>query len=208
MVEVIVEGHAEVGAVPILLRRLRDESKAFSLEFGTPIRRKRSEMIQESAIRRAVRLALFREGCRGILILFDADDDCPAKLAPTVQEWAQSEARDVPVCVVMPCREYEAWFLAAIESLRGFRGILQNASSHPEPERPRDAKRELNDRMEAGRTYVETIDQAGLTAQFDMGAAYARCRSFQRLTRAFGTLLERAGHLTGQWPPPTWAVEG
>ena len=81
-IELIVEGHGEVEAVPVLLRRLRDEGRASSLEFGRPIRRKRPELTQEGAVRKAVRLALLRSECRGILILFDADDDCPAEVAP------------------------------------------------------------------------------------------------------------------------------
>lgn len=158
----------------------RDESKTSGLEFGAPIRRKRSELTQEGAVRKAVRLALLRPECRGILILFDADDDCPAEMARVVQGWAQAEAGPIPVAVVMPCREYEAWFLAAIESLRGFRGVLPKAIPHPEPESPRDAKRELEERMQSGRSYAETADQAGLTARFDMAAAYARCSLLPR----------------------------
>jgi hypothetical protein len=206
-IELIVEGHGEVEAVPVLLRRLRDEGRASGLEFGRPMRRKRSELIQEDAVRKAVRLALLRPECRGILILFDADDDCPAEMAPVVQGWAQAEAGPIPVAVVMPCREYEAWFLAAIESLRGFRGVLARAASHPEPESPRSAKGELEERMQTGRSYAETADQAGLTARFNLAAAYARCRSFRRLVRAFGLLAQQSGHLAGQWPPPPWVVE-
>lgn len=206
-IELIVEGHGEVDAVPVLLRRLRDEGKASGVEFGTPIRRKRSELVQEDAVRKAIRLALHRTECRSILILFDADDDCPAEMAPVVQGWAQAEAGPIPVAVVMPCREYEAWFLAAIESLRGFRGVLPNADSHPEPESPRDAKGELEERMQSGRSYAATADQASLTARFDMAAAYAGCRSFRRLVRAFGLLIQQTGHLAGQWPPAAWAVE-
>lgn len=206
-IELIVEGHGEVEAVPVLLRRLRDEGRASSLEFGRPIRRKRPELTQEGAVRKAVRLALLRSECRGILILFDADDDCPAEVAPAVQGWAQAEAGPIPVAVVMPCREYEAWFLAAIESLRGVRGVLAKAASHPEPESPRDAKGQLEERMEAGRSYAETTDQAGLTATFEMAAAYARCRSFRKLVHAFGSLARQAGHLADAWPPPAWAVE-
>jgi hypothetical protein len=203
----IVEGHGEVQAVPVLIRRLRDESKVFDLEVGKPILRKRSEFVQEGPLRKAIQLALLREDCDGILILFDADDDCPAKLAPIIQGWAQKEAGAVPVGVVIACREYEAWFLASVDSLRGFRGILSAAMPHADPEFPRGAKEQLEDRMEAGRSYSETADQAALTAKFDMVAAYARCRSFRRMVRAFGLLVSALGQPIQNWPPSAWAVE-
>jgi hypothetical protein len=193
--------------VPVLLRRLRDESKAYEIEVGRPILRKRSEFVQEGPLRRAIRLALLRESCDAILILFDADDACPAALAPEIHEWAQNEAGTVPVAVVIACREYEAWFLASVESLRGFRGILPAATSHPEPEFPRGAKEQLEERMEAGRSYSETADQASLTARFDMASAYARCRSFRRMVRVFGLLVSATGKPVQDWPPPTWTVE-
>ena len=202
-----VEGDGEVQAVPVLLRRLRDESKAFDVDVGKPILRKRSEFIQDGPLRKAIRLALLRDRCDAILILFDADDACPAELAPVIQGWAQNEAGAIPVAVVIACREYEAWFLASMESLRGFRGILPAATSHPEPEFPRGAKEQLEDRMEAGRSYSETADQAPMTARFDMRAAYARCRSFRRMARAFGLLVSGMGGPIYDWPPPAWAAE-
>lgn len=206
-IQPIVEGDGEVHAVPVLLRRLRDESKAFDVDVGKPILRKRSEFIHEGPLRKAIQLALLRESCDAILILFDADDACPADLAPAIEGWAQNEAGTVPVVVVIACREYEAWFLASIESLRGFRGILPGATSHPDPEFPRGAKEQLEDRMEVGRSYSETTDQAPITAKFDMEAAYASCRSFRRMVRAFGLLVSAAGQPLQGWPPPAWAVE-
>jgi len=41
-IQPIVEGHGEVSAVPVLLRRLRDQAQAFALDINAPIRRKRS----------------------------------------------------------------------------------------------------------------------------------------------------------------------
>jgi len=204
----IVEGHYEVEAVGVLLRRLRDQSGEFGIQVGKAIRRKRSEMVQQDPLRKAVRLALLQPSCDAILIMFDADNDCPAVLAPMVDRWARDEAGAIPVAVVMPCREFEAWFLASMESLRGCRGILTTAEPHPDPEYPRHAKAQLDDRMEAGRSYSETADQAALTAQFDMTASYARCRSFRKMARAFGVLINSAtGRAISGWPPAAWAAE-
>ncbi len=76
-----MEGHAEVEALPVLLRRLRIEIEAYAVDFLRPIRRKRSELVLEQPLRNAVRLALLKPECQAILIVFDGDDDCPAELA-------------------------------------------------------------------------------------------------------------------------------
>ncbi len=203
-IQPIVEGHGEVSAVPALLRRLRDESRAYGLEIGKPIRRKRSELVQEATLRKSVRLALLQPDCRAILILFDGDDDCPKRLAPSLERWAKVAAGNIPCAIVIAHREYEAWFLATVESLRGRRGIRRDAVAHPDPETPRGAKEELEERMETGCTYSETTDQTPLTVAFDMATAYARCRSFRRMTKAFGTLATGAGVRLQNWPPPAW----
>ena len=105
----------------------------------------------------------------------------------------------------MANREYEAWFLAAIESLRGKAGVSTDAVAHPEPETPRNAKRELKQRMNSGR-YLETVDQAPLTANFDLAAAWRHCRSFRKLVGAFGFLLDAADVRPARWPPAAWTT--
>ena len=204
LIQPIVEGHGEVSAVPELLRRLIQAANVYDLHVGSPIRRKRSELTQEGALRKAVRIASWQPDCRGILILFDSDDDCPKELAPTIQSWAQAEVAHIPCAVVMAHREYEAWFLGGIESLRGRRGIRIDAAIHPSPEGPRDTKSAIEDRMIPGRSYSETADQAALTASVDLAAVYACCRSFRRMVRAFGLLAAGAGMAIAPWPPAEW----
>jgi hypothetical protein len=129
------------------------------------------------------------------------------KLQPIVEGYGEVVA--VPVLLRRLIEEsgafdLEAWFLASIESLRGKRGIRENATSHPEPERPGGAKGHLQRLMKAGAVYGETRDQAPLTSAFDMGAAHRRCRSFRKLVKAFGELVEATGASLPAWPPPAW----
>jgi hypothetical protein len=190
--------------VPVLLRRLLNEAEAWGLEIGRPHRRRRTQLVRKDSLQNAVRVAALAHGCAGILVLFDADDDCPKELAPTLEEWAREAAGGLPCAVVMAQREYEAWFLASVEALRGKAAILPDATSHPDPESPRDAKGELDNRMRHGASYSPTVDQATLTALFDMGAAFRRCRSFRRLVTAFGGLAAAAGAAPAAWPPAKW----
>lgn len=203
-IQPIVEGYGEVYAIPIILRRFLNDAGMHDISVGKPVRRHRSKLVQESEIRRAVRLALLQSDCGGILIIFDSDDDCPRELAPQIEAWAKREAGAVPCAVVMAHHEYEAWFLASLAALRGVRGILPNAKPHVAPESPRDAKGELRRCMVPGRGYAEVIDQPALTARMNFGAAYSQCRSFRKLTKAFADLVAGMGNVLVEWPPKVW----
>lgn len=204
IIQPIVEGHGEVEAIPVLLRRFLAEAGVHDIDVGKPIRRKRSELVQQASVQRSVRLALLQPGCGGILIVFDSDDDCPRDLAPQIEEWARTEAGAVPCGVVMAHREYEAWFLASLEALRGVRGIVADAASHAAPEVPRNAKGELRRHMVSGRGYSESVDQAAMTAQMDFAAAHRGCRSFRKMVKAFGDVVGNMGVVLAPWPPGVW----
>jgi hypothetical protein len=83
-------------------------------------------------------------------------------------------------------REYEAWFLAAAESLRGRRGLPSDLEAPATPEAFRDAKGWLGDRMPRG--YSPTADQPALTDLFDLERA-RRSPSFDKLVRELTRLL-------------------
>lgn len=131
----IVEGHGDAAAVPVLLRRLVNAEAWHEVRIDQPIRCNRSQLVKEAELKRRVRLARLRKDCGAVLIVFDSDDDCPVELAAKVREWAVDVAG--PVCeVVLAKREYEAWFLATVESLRTHPSVRSDAQSHPDPESP------------------------------------------------------------------------
>jgi len=73
IIQPIVEGHAEVEAVPVLVRRLRDTAQAFPLEVNPPIRRHRHEFFDEALVHKAVRLAI-KQDCHALLLIVDGAD--------------------------------------------------------------------------------------------------------------------------------------
>lgn len=85
--------------------------------------------------------------------------------------------------------EYEAWFLAAAESLADHRGIKPDVVSPSNPEAVQDAKGWISKWMEPGRSYSPSTDQPALTAVFDMDVARKRAPSFDKLYRAVKSLL-------------------
>jgi hypothetical protein len=205
VVQPLVEGHGEVEAVPILLRRLQTEAGRYGFQVARPFRATRGELTKEESVQRWVRLALGTEGCEGIIIVFDGDDDPACAVGPAVEGWAQAAAGLIPCEVVVATREYEAWLISAVESLRGLRGIAPEAVSHPTPETVRNAKAQLEARMSPGRFYSPKVDQAAFTAQVDLGEVHRKCRSFRKMAKAFGTLTQAiTGDPLANWPPATW----
>jgi hypothetical protein len=158
----------------------------------------------KETVQAAVRLAKLQPQCAAIVILFDGEDDCPKELGETVRAWAKEAAGDTLCDVVIAYREYETWFLAALESLRGKYGIRDDAAAPANPESRRDAKGWLEDFMPRHRAYSETSDQAGMSDAFDMGLAHQRNRSFRKLVKALGDLLTQIGQPLPAWPPANW----
>jgi hypothetical protein len=189
----VVEGHGEVFAVPILIRRIVEmiDPERF-VHVHRPIRVNRGTMLKAGELERYVDLArLQHEGDGAVLVLLDADDDCPADLGPKLLDRAQA-VQPGAVSVVAAMKEFEAWFLAAAESLAGRRGLSTDLAAPPDPEGVRDAKGWLQSRRTDGLAYSPTIDQPALTAVFDLEVARAKAPSLDKLCREIERLLGTA----------------
>jgi hypothetical protein len=182
----LVEGHGEYYAAPILVRRVA-ESLGMPCVVRSVLREPRSTIIKHGELERAVTLLGNKVGSGGaLLVLIDGDDDPACALGPDLLARAQTARPDCRVGVVLAVREYEAWFLAAAESLRGVRGLPPDLEVPPVPEVIRDAKGWLDLRMPRG--YSPTADQPALTALFDLHMARSS-PSFTKLVRELTRLL-------------------
>lgn len=192
----IVEGHGERDAVPLLLRRLAHECfSRFDVNVLPPMRLTRGKILNPYHLKRAVELGrrrIHEYGPNGgIMILFDADDDCPKERSEQVLAAIGAGDLDVRVSVVMPKREYEAWFLAAALSLRGRRNVSSTAEPPDDPEEIRGAKEYFMKRiLVPNAAYSETADQAAYTARMNFKDVMA-CRSFRKLHHACEVLFRR-----------------
>ncbi len=186
----VVEGHGEVHALPRLLHRIAAELGVRLLTPKPPLRMPRSKLIRAQGIENAVSAKaseIVAEG--GILVLADADDDCPAEFGPQLLARARKARPDRRIAVVLANREFEAWFLAAAPSLAGAHGFPDSFPAPTDPETPRDCKGLLT--MARGRSfpYKETVDQVSLTSIFDMKMARANSPSFDKFYRDVTWLL-------------------
>jgi hypothetical protein len=194
MILPIVEGQSEIASVPILLRRIFEALEIWDVQVGRPLRCPRQKIVRESDLKRMLALANGEGTTQAILILFDLDDDCARNLIPSITQWCEEMATDLPHAIVLARREYEAWFLASVESLRGKCGILPTATYEADPEAKRGAKGALELLIPKNRGYDEVADQPVLTAVFDMQMAYKRSSSFRKLVSELCRVLIARGY--------------
>ena len=185
----IVEGHAEVEAVPVLLRRIFAQLGASEIQVARPFRVKRNRVVKAGELERAISQTIRdRAAVGGIMVLIDSDDDCPAELGLQILDRAK-KATQLPVAVVLANREFECWFLGSKESLRGVNGIVETATAPLNPENIRGAKEHLTQNMTRGRRYLAVDDQVTFAERFDLSLARQRCPSFDKCFREAERLL-------------------
>ena len=180
---VLVEGHGEVRAVPVLICRIVAEAAPDeTVGIARPIRVPRDRIIREGGIERYLNIAVRHGGPdAGVLVLLDANGDCPAELGRALLKRAREARPDKRIQVVLAKQEYEAWFLAASESV---------VSGAPDPPPDPEAIRGAKEWIRRHQAYRPTVDQTPMTAKFDMAKARGRAPSFGKMWRAVQGLLE------------------
>ena len=202
----IVEGFGEETAVPLLVRRWLARRR-FDRHFDVPdlaINAKGCGKLKAAydrtrhlGIEHYVEAAL-RSGPDAILVVLDADDECVHRsgavgLGPKLLDRARAVAPQVPMAVVVANREYEAWFLASLSSLRG-RGLLPQDRRLPEPlvpEAPKNCKGLIARLL--GCHYEERVHQHRLTGGLTFSPRAARrAPSYGKLLRDLDRLAREA----------------
>lgn len=186
----IVEGDGEVKALPVLLRRLNEWLfPATFVNVIQPVRVRRDQFLnKEDEFIKKVRIAAGLCGEHGwILILLDADDDCPMELADHLRTKVEATSPGRHFSVVIANREYEAWFIAAARSLNGCRGFVCDEPL-PEAESIRGAKEWMSKHFPKG-AYHPVLDQPGFSASMDLQQAYDNSRSFKKLCSDWQRLM-------------------
>lgn len=182
----IVEGHGEISAVPILIRRIANEiCGRFDVACLPPYRLPRGRMLIDLtrviALGRAQLAGL--EGDGHIVIIMDADEECPATLATTVRNHCRDVWDDETIKLIFACQEYEAWFLASNMNVNHHRDLRDETPTLENPEVLRSPKGFFERQfLRPGRFYSETIDQPKFSAAMDIETA-RRALSFDKFYR-------------------------
>ena len=140
----IVEGPGDKAAAPILLRRVLHER----------LRRYDVRVLQPKSANGKPRLVKRLENflgyaritpeCAAVLVLIDADEECPRELGAELARRARAIGVGIPIAVVCAKPEYENWFLASDQTFCG------------DVEEYRGAKEWLSRKMPRGLAYKET----------------------------------------------------
>jgi hypothetical protein len=132
----IVEGHTEAGCVERLLQRIWTELLAAPLRLQVllPSRCQRdallkptgtelSTKIEEANAKLAQRLRRDQQGRGLLLLLLDAERDCPAELAPRLLAAAQAVRSDIDITCILAKSMLENWIVAGASTLAGVNGL-------------------------------------------------------------------------------------
>jgi hypothetical protein len=188
----IVEGDGEVQALPVLLRRLgewKHPDQFFNIL--PPIRVRKDQFLNKPEVfRKQLLLAALNAGESGwVLVVLDADDDCPRERGSQILESAKKIIPHRAVSVVLANKEFEAWFIASAETLHGRRGLVIDPNDRPDAETIRGGKEWLSERIPNGK-YREVTDQPALAALIDLALVHERSRSFRKLCKEWDSQAE------------------
>lgn len=193
MIGLVIEGHGENGAVQALVKKLLKRDKVYGLRVDTDAYRMSADQMTNDKKMSKVMATMRTRGAGAVLIVRDADDECPVTLASSIIAAATRVAPDIPVEVVIADREYETWLLSSVETLRPFPTILDSVEWDADWERKRDAKGELTRLMSKGNSYKPTTNQKSFTELLDLELVETRSRSFRKMVKAFRSLSAASG---------------
>jgi Domain of unknown function (DUF4276) len=193
----IVEGHGEVGSVRILLRRIWESLGGEFMEVLQPIRQPRGRLVKKDGLSNAIQLAHEKLNNPPIstdpaivLILIDADEDCPREWGPKLLDIAREVDSRMDVACVLAKLEYETWFVAAAESLEKYLELPLGFIASESPEEARHGKGWVKQHFR-GTRYSETQDQPAMTSVMDLAVCRRRSPSFGKLCRELERRLRK-----------------
>ena len=203
----VVEGQTEQGCVERLLHRVWGEllHRPERLQVLEPFRGHRdalvhangvalTESVQKAFLKLQAKLRRDAEARSLLLILLDAEGNCPAELAPRLLETAKQARGDAPIACVLAKRMLENWIVAGASSLAGVNGL-------PDPLQPPEAPEERSGsawlieqlrRRDRARKYTKTADAAVFVRAMNLQECRAKSLSFDKLCRELEAILSRA----------------
>ena len=186
----IVEGPGEVEAVPVLLKRLLTEMGRNDIQIENPQNAHGCfNLTKLGGIEKFVENAWTKRNCGAVLVLVDADKQCPLEMAQGFSQRISAIGIRFPVVIAVAKCEYEAWFLASLETIAGVTldggyALPADLTYADEVEGRVGVKGWITRQLPDGRIYKETAHQASMTKLIDLDRVRQRSRSFRRLCHA------------------------
>lgn len=201
----VVEGQTEQGCVERLLHRVWGELlvrpdrlqvlkpfRGSRDEFVRPDGRVLADSVEKAGLSLAARTKTDPAARSLVLVLLDADEDCPAALAPVLLRAAQSSVpAGVAVACVLARRMIENWIVAGCATLAGVNGLPAPLHPPPDPE-DRSGAKWLSDQMRGvnpTRPYKKTADAAAFVGGMNLRQCRDTAPSFDKLCRDLESLF-------------------
>jgi hypothetical protein len=216
----IVEGQTEAGCIEKLLQRIWSELLAAPLRLQVlqPSRGKRDALVSagcpdltakvEEAFAKLAQRLRREPSARGLLlVLLDAEGDCPREFGPRLLERARRVRGDADISCVLAKRMLENWIFAGASSLAGVNGLPDPLPARDQFEDRSGAawlEAQLRSRNKA-RKYKKTVDAEVFVRAMDLHECRANAPSFDKLCRELQARLAQppaATGSTGDAPPP------
>jgi hypothetical protein len=214
----IVEGHTEAGYVERLLQRVWTTllGAPLRLQVLPPCRGKRdklinpdfrdlAEKIEEAHEKLAQGLRRDPSGRGLLLLLLDAEGDCPAKLAPRLLEAAKKMRSDADISCILAKRMFENWIVAGASALTGVNDLPDTLPARGQFE-DRSGAAWLDSQLRGGkraRKYKKTSDAEPFVRAMNLQECRDNCPSFDKLCRELeGRLLQSPSATPDQGPAP------
>ena len=204
----IVEGQTEADCVERLLQRVWTELLAgpMRLQVLAPSRGQRdallsptgsqfAEKIEEAYAKLSRRLRRDSSGRGLLLLLLDAEGDCPAELGPRLLQTARRARSDANIACVLAKRMFENWIVAGASTLADVNG-LPNPLQPPDNPEDRSGAAWLEQQLrsrKSTRRYKKTVDAAAFVRAMNLEQCRARSPSFDKLCRELARTLPQPG---------------
>lgn len=212
----IVEGQTEQRCVERLLHRIWMEllQRPERLQVLEPFRGHRDSLVHPdgSVLSASVQKAFLKlqaktrkdsEARSLLLILLDAESDCPAELAPRLLGTARQARPDATIACVLAKRMFENWIVAGATTLAGVNGLPDPLDPPDDPENHNGAswlEQQLRSQKQT-RRYEKTVDAAVFVQKISLEHCRDRSPSFDKLCRELALPLQSEQPDAEQAPP-------
>lgn len=198
----IIEGQTEVNCIELLLQRIWSELMTFPdrLQVLPSTRGNRDALIdpakpdlarkvEEAYVKLARQLRADPIGRGLLLLLLDAEEDCPAELAPKLLVAAKKVRSDADISCVFAKRMLENWIVAGASTLAGVNGLPDVLPARDRFE-DRSGVAWLEDQLRSrhrARKYKKTADAKKFVRALKLQECRANSPSFDKLCRELET---------------------
>ena len=187
----IVEGDGEVKALRLLIYKIIESGGGGVYpKIIPPYRAHWGSLVNRpEELERCAEIALLKGGSDArLLVLLDADDECPAELGPRLRRQLTARFPNNLISVNIADREYETWFIASATAIANRIGRVSPPTIPDNIEAIRGAKGWLTQNL-LSRRYDPIDDQASFSTMIDVPLTRRRSPSFNRFCRELERLL-------------------